>query len=126
MYYQVRNYCEDCTSFKYISQAVLDPEWKASGCSEHTVRDFTVLAHYQRACKSGYKAADDFSGTPKKATVTFPIDFPDINYSFIVLGADERNWTYESKAAGSIVINSGSDSALTGDCFWIAIEHYNP
>lgn len=39
-YYGVRNYCEDCVEFKYTTQDVLDPSWKAAGCEAHTVRDF--------------------------------------------------------------------------------------
>lgn len=42
--YDVRNYCEDCTSFKYGTQTTIDENWKAPGCEAHTVRDFMVLS----------------------------------------------------------------------------------
>lgn len=41
--YSVRNYCEDCTAFKFGTQSTIDENWKAAGCEAHTVRDFSVL-----------------------------------------------------------------------------------
>jgi uncharacterized lipoprotein YehR (DUF1307 family) len=76
--------------------------------------------------KSGKKIDTDFSGNPKKATVTFTTAFSDAQYSISVLGADYKDFTYESKVAGSFVINTNSNSAPTGDTLWMAIEHSDP
>ena len=74
--------------------------------------------------KSGIVAGASFAGTPKKATVTFATAFTNTDYAFIVLSSvDSRGFVYESKAAGSIVINSGSGAALSGEVSWIAIEN---
>lgn len=76
-----------------------------------------------RILKSGVILAASFTGTPKKATVTFGTTFPNTNYSFVILGGDGRTWTYESKLAGSIVVNSGANAAITANVMWIAIDH---
>lgn len=73
--------------------------------------------------KSGKKLSGDFTGNPKKATVTFSTPFADANYSPSVIGEDSRAWEVESVAAGSFVISSGSASGLTGDVYWTAIKH---
>ncbi len=73
--------------------------------------------------KAGSVAAVTFAGNPKKATVTFTSAFPDTNYSIAITGADARSWTWESKASGSFVINSNSNTAPTGNTDWIAIYH---
>jgi len=72
--------------------------------------------------KAGIVAAGAFSGNPKKATVTFSSAFPSANYTITILGtADGRGWTYESKAAGSFVINTNASAALSGEVSWQAI-----
>lgn len=71
--------------------------------------------------KAGTVAAGSFTGNPKKATVTFAAAFPDTNYAIVITGADARSWTWESKAAGSFVINANANAALTGNTDWIAI-----
>ena len=74
--------------------------------------------------KAGTVSGASFAGTPKKYTVTFGTAFADTNYAIsIMASADSRAWTYESKAAGSFVINSGAGAALTGEVSWIAIEN---
>lgn len=73
--------------------------------------------------KSGYKASTDFAGNPKKATVTFGAAFADANYSVEISGADSRIWRSESVAAGSFVINSNANQALTGNVYWTATKH---
>ena len=68
--------------------------------------------------KSGIVAAGSFAGNPKKATVTFVTPFADATYNIDVTGVDARVWSYESKAAGSFVINSNANQALTGEVSW--------
>lgn len=68
--------------------------------------------------KAGIVAAGSFTGTPRKATVTFAAAYPDANYAIAITGADGRAWVYESVAAGSFVINSQANAALTGDVRW--------
>lgn len=75
-----------------------------------------------RIFKSGLITAGTFTGNPKKATVTFSVAFPNTNYSIAITGADGRTWTYESKLAGSFVINANANTALTGEVSWTAIS----
>jgi hypothetical protein len=73
--------------------------------------------------KAGSVSAGTFAGNPKTATVTFSTAFADANYSVSIVGQDGRSWKYQSKAAGSFVINSQANSALTGAVDWIAVHH---
>jgi hypothetical protein len=72
--------------------------------------------------KAGTVAQGSFSGNPKKATVEFTTAFANTSYSLHIngSGADVRTWTYESKLAGSFVINSNSNTALTAEVSWRA------
>jgi hypothetical protein len=70
--------------------------------------------------KSGVVAAVTFTGSPKKATVTFSAAFPSTAYSINITGADARSWTIESKLASSFVINANANQALTGEVSWQA------
>lgn len=71
--------------------------------------------------KAGLLANTDFSGSPRKATVTFSAAFASVNYTILVLGIDSRSWTYESKTTAGFVINSNAATALTGEVSWQAI-----
>ena len=73
--------------------------------------------------KSGIEPAASFVLSPalRKATITFATAFPSANYAITVTGEDSRNWTYESKLAGSFIINTEAAAALTGDVDWQAI-----
>lgn len=81
------------------------------------------------ATKSQKKTSTDFTGNPKKTTVDFVTDygftaFDDANYSVSVIGvSDGRIWSVESIAAGSFVMNSNSNSGISGDVLWIATKH---
>ena len=69
--------------------------------------------------RSGRVTAVTFTGTPKKATVSFTAFSPaTTNYSITVTGADARTWTYESKTNSSFVINANANAALTGEVSW--------
>ena len=124
--YKVRSYCEDDTVFKYEDQTTLDSGWKDSGCEEHTYRDFTVLRALKPNEKSGVKTSGSFSGNPQAVTVTFGTAFPDANYSVSISGSDVRDWSVDSQAAASFVINSNAGQALSASAYWTAIAHYDP
>lgn len=103
------------------------------GSSLHTVAT-TSVAGFESATdktkldsipkmKSGVVTAASFTGNPRKATVTFATAFPDANYSIVPLGGNGRQWTYESKVAGSVVLNANAGAALTVDVLWIAMAY---
>jgi len=70
--------------------------------------------------RSGRALASDFSGSPKKATITLPFSFPNTNYSVSFSGVDSRVFTYESLTTTTFVINANANLPLTGDVKWIA------
>lgn len=71
--------------------------------------------------KSGTVAAGSFSGSPKTATVTFGTAFASTAYSIQLTGADNRNFSWQTKATTGFTINANSATALTGNVDWIAI-----
>jgi hypothetical protein len=75
------------------------------------------------ATKSGVTGSGAFTGTPRKATITFTSSFATANYAVVVTGDDARSWTIESKVAGSFVINSNSSIDLAGSTYWIATAY---
>lgn len=70
--------------------------------------------------KSGKALAGDFSGSPKRATVTFPTPFPTNNYTVNITGTDVRVWTIESKTTSSFVINANANAAIISLVGWQA------
>ncbi len=76
-----------------------------------------------RVVKAGVITAASFTGSPKKATLTFGAAFASTNYSIVVLGGNSRSWSFESKAVGSVVINANANAALSQDVLWIALDH---
>lgn len=76
--------------------------------------------------KSGTVAGASFAGNPKIYTVTFNTAFPDTNYSVAVISEESRSWTFQSKLAGSFVMNSNANLALTLNVDWIATAHNDP
>ena len=80
----------------------------------------------QTSVKSGTVAGASFAGNPKIFTVTFGTAFPDTNYSVSVISVESRTWTFQSKLAGSFVMNSNANLALTADVDWIATAHNDP
>ena len=64
--------------------------------------------------KSGKLIPGNFSGTPKKATVTFSSAFVDDGYTIVVLVLTDGSRTFspaaESKAAGRFVVNLHSNN----------------
>jgi hypothetical protein len=71
--------------------------------------------------KSGTVINTSFTGTPRKATVTFSTAFANASYTVNVTGSDGRIWVVESLVAGSFVISSQANAALTGSVYWQAI-----
>jgi hypothetical protein len=76
--------------------------------------------------KSGTVSGASFAGNPKIFTVTFGTAFPDTNYSVSVISEESRSWTFQSKLAGSFVMNSNANLALTLNVDWTATAHYDP
>lgn len=68
--------------------------------------------------KAGSIASASFGGTPLSASVTFSTVFNNTNYSVAVTGEDARIFTVESKTAGGFVVNTNSNTALTGTTYW--------
>jgi len=75
------------------------------------------------ATKAGSVANSSFTGNPRKTTVTFSAAFANTNYAITVTGEDARSWTIETKLAGSFIINTNSNAALTGTTYWQAIAY---
>ena len=72
--------------------------------------------------KNGIISGSTFSGTPKKATVTFTTAFTG-SYSIAISAEVNRSWTIESKSSSGFTINANSSAAfVTSDVFWIANE----
>lgn len=67
---------------------------------------------------TGTAQAGEFSGNPKKASVTLSQAQPNGSYSVSICGLDARAWTVESRTASGFVINSNADTALTGSVTW--------
>lgn len=68
--------------------------------------------------KAGLITAATFTGSPRKATVTFASAYPAATYAIGVTGSDGRSWIFESVTASGFVINSQANGALTGDVHW--------
>jgi len=73
--------------------------------------------------KSGVIANTSFTGNPKTATVYFATEFVDDNYAVVITGEDARSWTIESKILGSFIVNTNSNTSLTGNTYWIATAY---
>lgn len=70
--------------------------------------------------KAGSVAAVSFTGTPRVATVTLGTAFPSTSYAVTVTGTDGRSWKVTNILAGSFVINTQANAALTGPVYWLA------
>lgn len=73
--------------------------------------------------KAGSISAVTFAGNPKTASVVFSTPFPNANYSITVTGEDNRAWSVQGKVSGSFVVNSNSNTALSGNTYWVAIAY---
>jgi hypothetical protein len=97
----------------------------ASWSNNSVTSSYAATASYVNGSiiKNNIVVGGSFSGNPKKATVTFSTAFPNTNYTITITGEDVRTWTYESKLAGSFVINSNSNTALIGTASWQAMSY---
>jgi hypothetical protein len=68
--------------------------------------------------KAGSVANTSFGGTPLTASVTFSAAFDNTNYAIAITGEDSRAWVVQSKTASGFVINSVSNTAITGTTYW--------
>jgi len=68
--------------------------------------------------------ATAFSGSPKRASVSFTTALPSTNYTITVTSADARVWTFENKATTGFTLNSNSNQVLSGEVHWQVIEDY--
>ncbi len=72
---------------------------------------------------SGVVTSGNFSGNPKKTTITFNTPLADANYSVSVIGVNSRSWSIESVTSSSFIINARANSALTGNVYWTVTKH---
>ena len=75
--------------------------------------------------KSGKAIVGDFSGTPKKASVTFATAFSDADYTpnVSVVIPDNYSVSVEDITTTGFTINLNSDVAPATDLLWTAIKH---
>lgn len=71
--------------------------------------------------KAGTVTAGTFTGTPRKATITFGTAFASTAYAIVIAGTDNRSWSWESKSTTGFVISSNAATALTGNVDWHAV-----
>jgi hypothetical protein len=81
----------------------------------------TDWASLNPRCKRGIVGINEWSGSPKKATVTFSLPFSTTGYVVKINGSqDNRIWTYEEKTASGFKISSNAASLITGEVSWEA------
>jgi hypothetical protein len=73
--------------------------------------------------KAGEITNTSFGGTPLTASVAFATAFDTTNYSIAVTGEDSRAWIVESKTASGFIVNSVSNTTLTGTTYWTCTAH---
>lgn len=72
--------------------------------------------------KAGTVSNTSFTGNPKTYQVTFSTPYSN-NYSISITGSDARTFTYESKTVNGFIINTNSNTSLTGDVDWQTIRN---
>lgn len=70
--------------------------------------------------KSGAVSGSQFSGNPKRATVTFSTPFNG-NYSISITGETSIMWSVESKTQNGFIINANRNGGFTNMVYWQAI-----
>jgi len=101
---------------------ILQNNSTAAGIWVYAINASTIIVSTNiLATKSGTVSAGTFAGNPKTATVTFGTAFANTSYSITLTGLDDRSLSWQSKAAGSFVINTNSNVALTGNVDWQCI-----
>jgi len=86
--------------------------------SEDTQAAIEEVNNKAKKIKAGIILAVTFTGTPRKAAVTFTTAYVDAEYAINITGIDARSWTYETKSAAGFTINTNANKALTGEVSW--------
>lgn len=74
--------------------------------------------------KSGSIPGSNFTGNPKKYTVSFVAPLSSTGYSISISASVNRTWTWESKTTSGFTINSNANPAFNSDFVdWIALEN---
>jgi hypothetical protein len=73
--------------------------------------------------KAGSVVNTSFGGTPLTASITFNTAFDNTNYAIAITGEDSRAWIVESKIASGFIINSVSNTELTGTTYWTCTSY---
>ncbi len=73
--------------------------------------------------KSG--VVSTFGGNPKTGSVTFSPAYANASYAVTVTGGtgNARSWTIDSKTTTGFIINSNSNTAISGEVNWIAVPY---
>lgn len=112
-------------SYALTAQTLLGSVTSASYASTASYVQTAQTASYVNGMitKNNEIINTSFTGTPRKATVTFTTSFPNTSYSVVVTGEDLRSWTIESKLTSGFTINTNSNDALTGATYWQATNY---
>jgi hypothetical protein len=74
--------------------------------------------------QAGTVTGASFTGTPRKATITFPTAFANTSYTVVPVGlSDVRTFTIESKTTTTAVINTNANQVVSGNIDWIALPY---
>lgn len=107
------------------SLSILDPT-AATHAVNRQFGDARYILQSSISLKAGTVAGATFAGNPKIFTVTFNTAFPNTNYAVTIISEESRTWTFQSKLAGSFVMNSNANLALTLNVDWTATAHIDP
>lgn len=61
-------------------------------------------------------------GADYEYSVVFTTAFPNTNYAVLIVGIDQRNWSYTTKTASGFKIKTNSNTALTGEVSWFTSQ----
>jgi hypothetical protein len=101
------------------------PTISASWASSSLSSSLAITASYAMGIptiKSGIVAGNEFTGSPRTASIVFTKPFPDNNYTITVNGESSRTWTIQNKVSGSFQINANNNTAIANNTFWQAIS----
>ena len=75
--------------------------------------------------QSGVVSGSQFSGNPKRLTVTLPQALPNTNYSITVTGEIARTWSIVSgsRTTSSFGISANANAAFTQNVYWQLIKY---
>jgi hypothetical protein len=70
--------------------------------------------------KVGFVSGATFTGTPRKAVVSFATNFPNTDYAIVITGGASRTYTYEAQTVSGFTINTNANTALSVNTYWMA------